>query len=76
MGRFKRAWMAFALTLGKIQTAILLTLVYVIAVGPIAVMLRGIGRRDLLDLRGSHQASFAHTKQQIPTDPERCERQF
>jgi hypothetical protein len=72
----KKRWMAFALALGRVQTAILLFLVYVFALGPMAVLLRVFGRRDLLELRRPDGASFAHAKRQIPTDPQRCERPF
>jgi hypothetical protein len=68
--------MAFAQRLGRIQTAILLFLVYLLVIGPVSVMLRLMGRGDLLDMRRSAGHSFAHRKQQVPTDPERCERQF
>ena len=73
----KRAWMAFAHALGQLQTGILLSLIYVLALGPMAFVLRVLGRRDLLELRRpSTNASFAHLKTQVPTDRERCERQF
>ena len=72
----KRGWMVFAHALGRVQTAILLFLVYVLAVGPMAFMLRVVGRRDLLELRRPVGTSFAHSKRQVPTDGERCERQF
>jgi hypothetical protein len=68
--------MAFAHGLGRIQTAIILFLVYVLVLGPIAVMLRVFGRRDLLELRRPECDSFAHSKDQVPTDAARCARQF
>jgi len=74
--RSRRGWMRFAHRLGQIQTAILLFLVYALVIGPLAVMLRVFGRRDLLEMRRSARPSFAHPKRQIPTDPERCQRQF
>ena len=72
----KRGWMAFAHRLGLIQTAILLSLAYVLVIGPTSILLRVVGRRDLLELHGTKAASYAHPKRPIPTDRERCERQF
>lgn len=74
--RLKRGWMAFALRLGKIQTAIVLFVVYAFVLGPLSLVMRGIVRRDLLEMRHRPRPSFAHSKKQVPTDPERCERQF
>jgi hypothetical protein len=74
--RLRRGWMWFARRLGQVQTGILLFVVYVLVIGPLAVALRVFGRRDLLEMRRSARPSFAHPKRQIPTDPERCQRQF
>jgi hypothetical protein len=72
----KQGWMAFASRFGRIQTALLLLLVYALVIGPLALVLRVIGRQDLLELRRPAGPSFAHRKQQVPTDRERCERPF
>jgi hypothetical protein len=72
----KHGWMRFAHYLGQIQTAILLFLIYVLVIGPLSVVLRVLGRQDLLEMRRSKSASFAHSKTQVPTDAARCERQF
>lgn len=72
----KRGWMVFVHHLGQVQTAIILSLAYFLVIGPIATLLRAFGRRDLLEIRSRKAASFAHDKQAIPTDRERCERQF
>jgi hypothetical protein len=72
----KRGWMAFAHRVGLIQTAILLSLAYVLVIGPTSIILRVLGRRDLLDLHRKRATSYAHPKRAIPTDRERCERQF
>jgi hypothetical protein len=74
--KFGRGWMAFAHRLGQIQTAILLFLVYVLVIGPLSIVLRLLGQGDLLDARRAKGESFAHPHRQIPTDRERCERQF
>jgi hypothetical protein len=76
LAHLKRWWMRFAHRLGQIQTALILALVYVLVIGPTSLVLRGIGRRDLLELRTTNTSSFAHEKHAIPTDRERCERQF
>ncbi len=72
----KHGWMRFAHSLGQIQTAILLFLIYVIVIGPLSFILRVFGRQDLLEVRRSKAPSFAHPKTQVPTDAARCERQF
>jgi len=76
LGTLKRGWMAFAHRLGQIQTAIILFLVYVLLIGPLSLLLRLFGRGDLLEMRRRPGTSFAHQKEQIPSDAERCERQF
>jgi hypothetical protein len=54
----KKAWMYFARTLGKVNTVILLSLVYVIVIGIMAVISR-IFRKDLLHMKiRSAQKSF------------------
>ena len=73
---FKRGWMRFVHRLGEVQTTILLTLIYVLMIGPLSVSLRVLGRGDLLELKGPRDGTFAHPKLQIPTDAERCERPF
>ena len=76
LARFKRGWMVFVDRLGKVQTAILLFLTYVIVLGPLALLLCGFGRQDLLELRRTGGATFGHAKHAVPTDRARCERQF
>jgi hypothetical protein len=73
---FKRRWMAFVVRLGTIQTTIVLFVIYAFVLGPVSLVMRAIARRDLLELRRPSSSTFAHPKRQIPTDPERCERQF
>jgi hypothetical protein len=72
----KRGWMRFVTWLGRAQTALLLSLVYLLGIGPLWLFVCLIGRRDLLATRGKPSASFALPKPTIPTDRERCERQF
>ena len=72
----RRRWMRFVDALGRAQTTLLLSLVYVLGIGPLWLCVCLIGRRDLLGTRRSQAPSFAAEKARIPTDRERCERQF
>ena len=47
ISRIKDGWMYFARTLGRVNTIILLTLVYVVIIGPMALLVK-ILRKDLL----------------------------
>jgi hypothetical protein len=76
VARLKSGWMRIARHLGEVQTLVVLTLVYATVLGPLALMLRLVGRADPLALRQAGGESFAHPKQPLPTDRERCERQF
>jgi hypothetical protein len=71
----RRSWMAFAHVVGVVQNFILLTLLYFLILGPIALCLRLLGR-DLLALRGDDRATSYCPKDHVPADLERCERQF
>ena len=68
--------MRFVDALGRVQTTLLLSLVYVLMIGPLWLCVRVLGRRDLLGTRRVAAASFAAEKAKVPTDRERCERQF
>jgi hypothetical protein len=76
VARLKSGWMRIAQRLGEVQTVVILTLVYATTLAPMALLLRLVGRADLLELRQTRGESFARAKQRIPTDRERCERQF
>ena len=71
-----RAWMRFVDVLGRVQTTLLLSLVYLVLIGPLWVCMCLLGRRDLLAMRRVAAPSFSMEKFQVPTDRERCERQF
>jgi hypothetical protein len=73
--KIKALWMAFAHVLGQVQTAILLSVVYHVAVGPIALVSKAL-RRDLLTLRRPEGASFAEPLPPISSTIERARRQF
>jgi len=72
----KASWMHFVDVLGQVQTTLILTLIYVVILAPLALCLRLFGRGDLLELRTRAATSFARPKQMVPTDVERCARQF
>ncbi len=72
----KSSWMRFVHVLGQVQTTLILSLIYLLILGPMALLLRGVGRGDLLGLRLKQAQSFARPKQMIATDVERCTRQF
>jgi len=76
VARLKSGWMRITQRLGEVQTVVVLTLVYTLVLGPLALLLRLFGRADLLELRVARGESFALPKQPVPTDRERCERQF
>lgn len=71
----RRAWMALVHLLGIVQNFILLALVYYVVVGPLSLIIR-LSRQDPLAMRRMEQPSFYTPKERIPTDLERCERQF
>ena len=68
--------MRFVEALGRVQTTLLLSLVYVVMIGPLWLCVCVLGRRDLLGTRRVGATSFAVQKPKVPTDRERCERQF
>ena len=68
--------MAIARRMGQSQNVVLLTLTYVVVLGPIWLMLRLARRSDLLALRSQGTASFACAKGPVPTDAGRYERPF
>lgn len=47
INRIKDVWLLFARTLGRISTVILLTLIYLLVIGPMALIAK-ILRKDLL----------------------------
>lgn len=73
--KIKKGWMAFVDILGRVQTTLLLSIIYHIAVGPIALIARLL-RRDLLGLRTKPGESYAAVLGPISSTPERAHRQF
>ncbi|MDP3939365.1 MAG: SxtJ family membrane protein [Deltaproteobacteria bacterium] len=71
----KSGWMAFAHKLGKINTAILLSIVYFVTLGPISLGARVlIG--DLLGIRAKEGESFASPPENVTVTMERAHKQF
>jgi len=68
--------MAIVRRMGQSQNVVLLTLTYVVVLGPIWLILSLTRRSDLLELRSQGTVSFACPKQPVPTDADRCERLF
>jgi hypothetical protein len=73
--KLKELWMAFVHVFGQVQTTVLLSVVYHIAIGPIAVICRLL-RKDLLALRPVGGATYAVELPQLSDTPERAKKQF
>lgn len=68
-------WMKFARVLGRIQTAIILFLIYFLCLGPIS-LISFIFRRDFLDKRFVDKPTFWRARpEELPT-LESSKRQF
>lgn len=68
-------WMAFARLLGRINTAVLLTIVYVLLVGPLWIVMKLKGE-DVLDRGLKEGTSYWNEKAPSPQDLPRSRRQF
>jgi hypothetical protein len=66
-------WSAFFLGLGKVWTAVLLAIVYVVSVGPIGLVMRLSGH-DPLDRRLAPEPSFWRAHEPNPLGPARAAR--
>ena len=73
--KLKDLWMAFANVVGQVQTALLLSIIYHIALGPLGLISRVAGS-DLLGLRRPEGNSYAEPLARISTTIERAQRQF
>ena len=71
--RVYAGWTAFFLGLGKVWTAVLLAIVYVVSVGPIGLVMRLFGH-DPLDRRLTPEPSFWRAHEPNPLGPERAAR--
>jgi hypothetical protein len=63
----KDGWLLFARTLGRVNTIILLTIVYVVIIGPMALIVR-ILRKDLLQKKKQSKLS-SYWRDRVPNEP-------
>lgn len=68
-------WKAFAHRLGQVQTTIILSVVYLIAIGPISLISRVLGR-DLLAQRRHERPSYWVALPEVTSTLERARKQF
>ncbi len=66
-------WTAFFQGIGKVWTAVLLAIVYVLSVGPIGLVMR-LRRQDPLDRGLAPEPSFWRAHEPNPLGPERAAR--
>lgn len=72
---FYKYWMIFAKKLSIIPTTIILFIIYFGGIGMISII-NFILRKDLLDKNLAASTTYWREKEDIPTDLERCKRQF
>ncbi len=70
-----RQWMRFAHVLAVVNTAILLTIIYVLVIGPAALVLWMI-RKDLLDRTLRREGSYWRMREPVRHAMEDVRRQF
>jgi Saxitoxin biosynthesis operon protein SxtJ len=63
-----RAWTRFFEGIGKVWTAVILSLVYLLSVGPVGLVMRLLGR-DLLDRTLAAEPSFWRAHEPNPMGP-------
>ena len=68
-------WMAFARWLGRVQTVLLLSIVYYVVLGPTGLIAR-VFRRDLLGLRQPSGPTYWKELSDTTTNLERAHKQF
>jgi type II secretory pathway component PulM len=68
-------WMRFAKALGKANALLLLTIVYIVLIGPAAIALK-IFRKDLLDRKAGESSTYWNEKAQEQLTLERSKQQF
>jgi hypothetical protein len=72
----KKSWLSFARLLGKVNTMILLSLVYIVFIGIMALIVR-LFRKDLLQKRMNLvQRSYWQNKKTSDQTLDRCKYQF
>ena len=70
-----KGWMAFAHALGFVNTMVLLTLAYLIIIGPIAIVL-WFARRDFLERKLHRGSSYWREHELTQNTIETAQRQF
>ena len=74
--RLYGGWLEIAARFGEVQTLLVLTIVYTLVLGPVALVLFAL-RRDLLHRRGLHIPGSAWSEaDSASADPERARRLF
>jgi hypothetical protein len=75
--RLYRGWLEVAARFGEIQTLVIVTLSYLLAIGPMAVG-AAVARRDLLDKRALRRdgSAWADADSVVAPDRERARRMF
>jgi hypothetical protein len=73
--RVYRVWMAFAKVLAFVNTRFILTLVYFIILGPLALFTRMFGK-DPLSSRPSASGSYWRKREAVENTVESSQRQF
>lgn len=68
-------WMRFARALGKANALVFLTIVYVVLIGPAAIVLKIFGK-DLLDRKAGDGSTYWYEKVQEQLTLERSRQQF
>jgi hypothetical protein len=68
-------WLRFARILGKANTFLLLTIMYVVVIGPGALVLK-VFRKDLLDRNHEERESYWYDKAAVHQDVEHSKHQF
>lgn len=68
-------WMKFARLLALINTRVILTLVYLFIIGPLAVVMRLLGK-DVLDRKIEQSQSYWRTKEKVEHTLESARHQF
>lgn len=71
-----KGWMAFAEKLGAVMTFVLLSLMWVLAVTPMAFLLKVFGVKVIDRSFRSNQASYWDERKPESSDPHRMRRQF
>jgi hypothetical protein len=67
INRIKNGWLLFARTLGRVSTIILLTLIYLLVIGPMALYVKILGK-DLLQKK-NYAAKTSYWRDRVSSEP-------